>query len=116
MTRRAKYMTAKGSLVDTILFLVLVRMEGPSPFSRPFLVRANSTWDAYRRIITANETMFQHPRISLEAYVLGMEELPEAKAIARAWWLLAGKREKDFEDEWREHGALEEAADNGGAE
>jgi hypothetical protein len=108
---RVKHMTAKGSLVDTILFLVMVRMEGQSPFSRPFLVRANSLWDAYRRIIAANESMFQHPRISLEAYVLGLEEMPEAKAIARSWWLLAGKSEKDFEQEWRRHGSMQEEAE-----
>jgi hypothetical protein len=101
-------MHSSGKLVDTILFLVMARLEGPSPWSRPFIVRANSVADAYRRIITTNEDMFQHPRILLEAYVLGLNDMPEAKAIARSWWLLAGKSEKDFATEWRRHGSMQE--------
>lgn len=96
-------------------FVVLVRVGGSSPWSRPFVVRAGSLRDAYLDVMEKAHELFQNPSVSLEGYILGLEELPEAKRIARTWWMLAQEyaggsssiAARDFEAEWREHGAID---------
>ena len=96
---------------ETAVFLVVVTHEVPNRWSRPFFARATSLAEAYKHVIDKNVTMFQHPQVRLEGYVLGYTELPDIKRIAKAWWTLAYQNAaepnccvEDFETLWNEHG------------
>lgn len=105
----------KDDSEDKAHFIVLVRLGGSMPWSRPFVVRARSLREAYLHVMQESPDMFQNPSITLEGYIVGLEPLPEAKRIARSWWMLgqttagndAMEAAREFESMWREHGAID---------
>jgi hypothetical protein len=110
-------MTATADDAEKITFLVMTTLETPSRWSCPYFVRAASLAEAYIEVIEMNRSMFQHPRVRLEGFVVSPGELPDSKRIAKAWWTLAyqnaseenkGSSKEDFETMWDEHGATPE--------
>jgi hypothetical protein len=98
---------------ETCLFAVFATHEGPNRWSRPYFVRAGTLAEAYINVIEEHRSLFQHPHIRLEGFVIGLGELPDMKRVAKAWWRLAYQNannpnkgaEEDFDELWDEHGA-----------
>lgn len=98
---------------NKITFLIMATLESPNRWSRPFFVRAASTAEAYQEVLS--NSMFQHPKVSLEAHIIDATMLPEMrpllKAVARAYWYAGREAERtpnqnstSFDDHWEENG------------
>ncbi len=95
-----------------VTFLVMATFP-PSNYTRPFFVRAATIPDAYVDVITSNREAFQTPAFKFDISVIGLDQIPDVKEVARKYWEAGRTLEPSsefgtFEEFWEEHGASPE--------